>query len=106
MGGGRVKEKERNIDVREKHGSVASHPGPHWGLNLQTRHVPWLEIVPWPFALCDDAQPAEPHRSGLSEDLFCTTMHSLQRCGQLILQEVFTDHNIRLFIVPSAQLLE
>ena len=36
---GRERERERSIDVREKHGSVASHT---WGLNLQPRHVSQL----------------------------------------------------------------
>ena len=39
-GGGRKKEGERNIDVREKHQSVASHTCPDLGLNPQPRLVP------------------------------------------------------------------
>ena len=39
-GEGREKEKERNIDVREKHRSVASHTHPDQGPNAQPRRVP------------------------------------------------------------------
>ena len=39
-GEGKKKERERNIDVREKHWSVASHTHPDWRLNLQPRPVP------------------------------------------------------------------
>ena len=34
------RERERNIDVRERHRRVASHVCLHWGPNLQPRHVP------------------------------------------------------------------
>ena len=43
---GREKEKERNIDVREKHQSVASHIHSNRGPNLQPRRVPWLGTEP------------------------------------------------------------
>ena len=39
-GEGRGEERERNIDVRQKHQSVASPTLPDQGLNLQPRHVP------------------------------------------------------------------
>ena len=39
-GEGREREWERNIDVREKHRSVASHMCPVGEPNLQPRHVP------------------------------------------------------------------
>ena len=38
--GVKEKERERNIDVREKHQSVACCTHPDWGLNLQPRYVP------------------------------------------------------------------
>ena len=38
-GHGREGEWERNIDVREKHQSVASCLHPDWGQNLQPRRV-------------------------------------------------------------------
>ena len=41
----RAKERERNIDVREKHQSVASCRHPNQGLNLQPRHVPKTELA-------------------------------------------------------------
>ena len=46
-GGGREKERERNINVREKHQSTASCMYPNLqGMNLQPRHVPCLGIKP------------------------------------------------------------
>ena len=45
-GKGREKERERNIDVREKHKPVASGTLPNLGPNLQPRHVPWSRIEP------------------------------------------------------------
>ena len=39
-GEGKEKERERNIDVKEKHQLVSSHTGPYWGLNPQPRHEP------------------------------------------------------------------
>ena len=38
---GRKKEKERNIDMREKHQLVASRTCPNWGPNQQPRHMPY-----------------------------------------------------------------
>ena len=45
-GEGRQKEREREIDVREKHRLVVSGTCPNQGLNLQPRHVPWPGIEP------------------------------------------------------------
>ena len=39
-GGGRERERERNIDVGEKHRSVACHMHSDQGPNMQPRHVP------------------------------------------------------------------
>ena len=44
--GEKEKERERNIDVREKHHSVASHKRPDGGLNLHLRPVPWRGTEP------------------------------------------------------------
>ncbi|KAF6131762.1 NOVA alternative splicing regulator 1 [Phyllostomus discolor] len=52
-GEGREKEKERNIDLREKHQWVAFPTCPGWGLNLQHRHVPGLGVNWRPFAFQD-----------------------------------------------------
>ena len=53
--GGRERERERNINVRDKHWSVAScmHPDPK--LNLQPRYVSWPEIEPMTFWFTNDA---------------------------------------------------
>ena len=40
------RKRDRNIDVREKHQSVASGMYLNQGLNPQPRHVPWLGIKP------------------------------------------------------------
>ena len=40
----RKRKGEREIDVREKHQSIASYMYPDWGLNLQPRYVPWQRI--------------------------------------------------------------
>ena len=39
-------ERERNIDVMEKHRSATSHTGPDLGWNLQARYMPWLRNEP------------------------------------------------------------
>ena len=46
---GGERERERNINVREKHRSVASHVHPNQGSTPQPRFVPWLEIEPSTF---------------------------------------------------------
>ena len=45
----RDKERERNIDVREKHQLVVSLTLPDQGPNVQPRHVPWPGIKPVTF---------------------------------------------------------
>ena len=50
---GRDKERERNINVREKHWLVAFSVCPDWGMNPKPRHVPWLEIKPKIFWLAE-----------------------------------------------------
>ena len=44
-------ERERNIDVREKHQLVASRTCTNQGLNLQPKYVPWLGTEPQPFGV-------------------------------------------------------
>ena len=70
-GEGREEERERNINVREKHWSVASHTRPVWAPS-RSRDRTWSsDMCPdhesnWqPFALWDDAEPTEPRWSGL-----------------------------------------
>ena len=45
-GEGREKGRERNINVEEKHQSVASCNTPNRGPGPQPRHVPWLGLKP------------------------------------------------------------
>ena len=58
------KERERNIDVLEKHWLVASHASQTRDLTCNPDMCPDWELNQWPFALWYDAQPIEPHRSG------------------------------------------
>ena len=46
---GRKREKERNSNMKEKHGSVASLHIPHQGSNPQPKYVPWLGMEPTTF---------------------------------------------------------
>ena len=48
-------ERERNIDLREKHQLDACHTCPDWGSNTQSRYVPWLGIEPTNFGVWDNA---------------------------------------------------
>ena len=54
-GEGREKRRDRNINVREKHQSVASCTHLGEGLNLQPQHILWLGIEPVILQLQDDA---------------------------------------------------
>ena len=54
---GRKRERERNIDVREKHASVASRTTPDWKSHPRPSGLP-------------DYTPMEPHRSGQDCDWF------------------------------------
>ena len=63
--------RERNIDVREKHWSVASHMRsdrglytPNWGPNPQHRYVLWLAVEPAAFGYGSASQPTEPYQPG------------------------------------------
>ena len=49
-GEGREKERERNIDVREKHHLAASHTGPSQVWIPQPRHLPGIKLVTFHFA--------------------------------------------------------
>ena len=44
-----MKERERNINVREKHQLVAFCRHPNQGPNPQPRHEPWVRIKPTTF---------------------------------------------------------
>ena len=69
LGKGREREKGRgrgrNIDVWEKHWSVASHMLSDWRLNLQPRYVPWPGTEPATFLVYGTMlQPTEPPSQG------------------------------------------
>ena len=51
------RERERNIDVKEKHKSGASHTCPDMESNLQPRCVPWPEIERTTFFDVQDDTP-------------------------------------------------
>ena len=65
----REKAKVRNINVREKHGLIASRMGPDvgpdWGLNPQLSHVPRLGTGDLSLYRMTYTQPIELHWSGL-----------------------------------------
>ena len=69
-GEGREKEKERNIDVKEKHSSVASHTHPDRDQAQNPGMCPDWELNQRPFGLCDDAQPTKPPQAGLINKIF------------------------------------
>ena len=69
-GKGTEKEKERNINVREKHQSVATCTPPTWDMACNTVLCPNWESNQWPFGLWKDAHPTELHQSGLIIQLF------------------------------------
>ena len=55
---GRGQQREKHIDVREKHQLVAIRMCPDWELNPQPRYMPWAGIEPanlQPFGVWDDA---------------------------------------------------
>ena len=62
--GGEV-EKEGEEHRSEKHQPVTSCMHLDRGPNLQPRHMPQLGIKPAMFCFAGDAQPTEPHQSGL-----------------------------------------
>ena len=65
------KERERNMDVREKYQLVASHMCPYWGLNPQPRMCPDWELNWQPFTLRDNARLTELQWSKLTSAFLC-----------------------------------
>ena len=65
-GEGREKERERNIDVQEKHPSGASCRPPTGDLACNSGMGPDQESNLWPFSWQAGAQPTEPHQPGLN----------------------------------------
>ena len=64
IGEGRKKEREKNIDVREKQQSVDSHKLPDWGRNPQPGSSPdW--VLNWQHFALQDAQLTEHIGQGL-----------------------------------------
>ena len=63
--GGREKQRERNIDVWEKHLSVAYSTSPAGDLERKPDMCSDQESNLQPFDLQDNNQPTEPHQSGL-----------------------------------------
>ena len=59
------KERERNIDAREKQQSVASPKRPDWVPNRHPGRCTDCESIQWPFTFEPNTQPTEPHWSGL-----------------------------------------
>ena len=64
-GEGREKKRERHSTVGEIQQSVASRTPPTGDLACNPGMCPDWESNQWPFSFGDDAQPTEPHWSGL-----------------------------------------
>ena len=79
-GTGREKERERNIDVREKHWLVAFCKHPDQGQTHNLGTCPDWESNLRPFGLQGDAPPIEPHQPGISPSIFtnCGNTHNIQ----------------------------
>ena len=56
-------ERERSVNVREKHQLGASCVHPNWGLNQQPRYVPWLGIEPTAFCCMGQCSNQLSHAS-------------------------------------------
>ena len=69
---GREKDRERNIDVREKHKSYPSSANPGQGLNLQFTHVPYSGFKFSNFDAYGDAPINLVTQAGQSEYIFCS----------------------------------
>ena len=85
--------RERNIDVAEKHPSVASHMHPTKDVALNPGMCPDWESNQQPFSLWDGAQPTEPHWSGL---LYCFHPHYIP----------FSKENFNLFYFCYLNMLD
>ena len=78
-GEGREKERERNIDVQEKHQFVASHSP--LGPSLQPRHVPWPGFQPADLLVCGITPKALSHTSqGLADFNTCSKIYTVNYC--------------------------
>ena len=67
----REKERGRNINVREKHPTIASRMPPTGDQTHNLGTCPDRELNPGHFAVWDDAQPTEAHQSGQVQLTFC-----------------------------------
>ena len=59
---GGQRKRERNINVRRKHGWTVSHTHPNRETNLQPWHVLWQGVKPRTFWFMGWHQPTEPHQ--------------------------------------------
>ena len=72
-GEGREKEREKNIDVWEKHLTC-----PNQGPGLQPTHLPWLVIEPVTFQFVGQRPATEPHQSGvITGNYWAWTTHAV-----------------------------
>ena len=76
-GRGRGRERKKNIDVREKHQSVASCTGPNQGLNPQPGSVPWWAVTPTAFWCTGRCSNQLSHWPGGSIPFWSEPGHSL-----------------------------
>ena len=83
-GGGREKDRERNIDVRELHRSVASCTSPTGDLAGNPGMCPDWESNWLPFGSQAGTQSADPHQPGLNLFLFLCSPSHLQFIVHLV----------------------
>ena len=97
MGEGREKRRERNIDVREKHWSVASHvlSCQDWTHNLGTG--PDWESNQRPFTSQGDSPPAEPRWSGWTALFVSSRIVLFHRIASSRVQQLHVQLNKKLF---------
>ena len=84
---GREKERERNINVKEKHQLVAFCMPSTGDTAHNSGMCPDGESNQQPFSLQNDAQPNEPYHSGQKLVLYCG-IHTLQKLK--IQQKIFS----------------
>ena len=73
-GEGREKERESNIDMWQKHWSVASRRPPTGNLAHNSGMSLNKKSNQWPYGLQNDAQPTEPYQSGLNNFSFVNVL--------------------------------
>ena len=106
-GKGRERERKKNIDVREKHLSVASHIHPNLGPNWQPRHVPWPENDPAAFWFMGSCSHQQSHTGqGPSFSFLKFYSSGILHLGLwYILNEILCETEVKVHILLKIQFL-